>query len=54
MRMCLFEYDVNPELDYTYWDRVEGDLTIYQEGMEAFGISEKAWIRITNFIMMVI
>lgn len=54
LRMCLFEYDIHPDHDYTYWDLVEGDLTTFQPGMARFGITDKLWIRATNFTMMVI
>ena len=52
LKMCLYEYDVDEE--YTYGDLVEGDLEVYDIKMEIDGITQKIWIRATNFIMMVI
>ena len=52
--MCLYEYDLHPDYDYSYWDLIQGEFTKYQPAMLNYGISERLWNKATNFAMLVI
>ena len=52
--MCLYEYDLHPDYDYSYWDLIEGEFNKYKPAMFNFGISERLWNKATNFTMLVI
>ena len=52
--MCIYEYDLHPDYDYSYWDLIEGEFTKYRPAMFNFGISERLWNKVTNFTMLVI
>ena len=54
LKMCLYEYDLHLDCDYSYWDLIEGEFTKYQPAMFNFGISERLWNKTTNFTMLVI
>ena len=54
LKMCLYEYDLHPDYDYSYWDQIEGEFTKYRPAMFNFGISERLWNKATNFTMLVI
>ena len=52
--MCLYEYDLHPDYDYSYWDLIQGEFTKYRPAMFNYGISERLWNKATNFTMLVI
>ena len=52
--MCLYEYDLHPDYDYSYWDLLQGEFTKYRPAMFNYGISERLWNKATNFTMLVI
>ena len=54
LKMCLYEYDLHPDYDYSYWDLIQGEFTRYRPAMFNFGISERLWNKATNFTMLVI
>ena len=54
LKMCLYEYDLHPDYDYSYWDLIQGEFTKYRPAMFNFGISERLWNKATNFTMLVI
>ena len=54
LKMCLYEYDLHPDYDYSYWDLIQGDFTKYKPIMFNYGISERLWNKATNFTMLVI
>ena len=54
LKMCLHEYDLHPDYDYSYWDLIQGEFTKYRPAMFNFGISERLWNKATNFTMLVI
>ena len=54
LKMCLYEYDLHPDYDYSYWDLIPGEFTKYRPAMFNFGISERLWNKATNFTMLVI
>ena len=54
LKMCLYEYDLHPYYDYSYWDLIQGEFTKYRPAMFNCGISERLWNKATNFTMLVI
>ena len=54
LKMCLYEYDLHPDYDYSYWDLIQGEFTRYRPAMFNYGISERLWNKATNFTMLVI
>ena len=54
LKMYLYEYDLHPDYDYSYWDLIQGEFTKYKPAMFNFGISERLWNKATNFTMLVI
>ena len=54
LKMCLYEYDLHPDYDHSYWDLIQGDFTKYRPIMFNYGISERLWNKATNFTMLVI
>ena len=54
LKMCLYEYDLHPDYDDSYWDLIQGEFTKYRPAMFNFGISERLWNKATNFTMLVI
>ena len=54
LKMCLYEYDLHPNYDHSYWDLIHGDFTKYRLIMFNDGISERLWNKATNFTMLVI
>ena len=54
LKMCLYEYDLHPDYDYSYWDLIQGEFTKYRPAMFNFGISERLWNKATNFTMLVL
>ena len=54
LKMCLYEYDLHPDYEHSYWDLIQGDFTKYRPIMFNYGISERLWNKATNFTMLVI
>ena len=54
LKMCLYKYDLHHDYDHSYWDLIQGDFTKYRPIMFNYGISERLWIKATNFTMLVI
>ena len=54
LKMCLYEYDLHPNYDYSYRDLIQGEFTKYRPAIFNFGISERLWNKVTNFTMLVI
>ena len=54
LKMCLYEYDLHPDYDHSYWDLIQEDFTKYRPIMFNYGISERLWNKATNFTMLVI
>ena len=54
LNMCLYEYDLHPDYDHSYWDLIQGDFTKYRPIMFNYEISERLWNKATNFTMLVI
>ena len=54
LKMCLYEYDLHPDYDHSYWDLIQRDFTKYRPIMFNYGISERLWNKATNFTMLVI